>query len=99
MPKSKKRPRATAAVRPARGPTLATTPEKALTTATLALLEASLQIVQEAELHITAAARAGRDPAHQLDVHHHLRTAALGLLVAYSKLEDLPDPRESAPTA
>lgn len=31
-------------------------------------------------------------------MHHHLRTAALGLLVAYSKLENLPDPRGTAPT-
>lgn len=94
MPKSKTRPRAATAPRPARGRPLAPT----ITTATLALLEASLQLVQEAELHITAAARAGRDPAPELDVHHHLRTAALGLLVAYSKLENLPDPRGTAPT-
>lgn len=95
MPKSKKRPRAGTAPRPARGPAFAPT----LTTTTLALLEASLAVVQESELHITAAARAGRDPTPELAVHHHLRTAALGLMVAYSQLAGLPDPRDNvAPT-
>jgi hypothetical protein len=69
-------------------------PEKALETATLALTQASLEIVREAELHITAAARAGVGVEEALEVHLHLRTASLGLLVAYSQLAGLPDPRE-----
>ena len=96
MPKSKTRTRP-AAVRKA--PPGAHHPAT-LTTATLALTQAALEVVREAELHITAAARAGDgDGVDQaLEVHHHLRTGALGLLVAYSKLAGLPDPRDSAPT-
>lgn len=74
------------------------TPEKALSVATLALTQAALEVVREAELHITAAARAGQDPVPALEVHQYLRTAALGMLIAYSKLEGLPDPRDQATT-
>lgn len=97
MPTSKKRRPAAAPLRAQRTAAPAT-PEQALTQATLALLQASLQLVQEAELHITRAARAGEDTAPALDVHHHLRTAALGLLVTYHKLTGLPDPRDLVPT-
>jgi hypothetical protein len=93
MPKSKTR-RRPAADRPApAGPT----PPPTLTTATLALTQAAIQVVREAELHVTAAARAGEGVDEALAVHHHLRTGALGLLVAYSQLAGLPDPRLSAP--
>lgn len=94
MPKSKTRTRP-AAVRAA-GPR-AQRPAT-LTTATLALTQAALQIVQEAELNIRHAARTGEPTDQALEVHHYLRTAALGMLVAYSKLEGLPDPRDQVPT-
>lgn len=98
MPKSKtRRPRATAAPRPARGHPPVTA-QNALEVATLALLQASLEIVREAELRVTAAARQGEGVQEALDLHHHLRSASLGLLVAYSQLAGLPDPREQAPT-
>ena len=94
MPTSKKRASAPrrAANRPPRT-SAPPSPEQALSVATLALYQASLQIVREAEVRIMQAARAGEDAAHELDVHHYLRTAALGMLVAYSKLEGLPEPR------
>lgn len=91
MPKSKVRK--PAAARP--GP--AQRQPATLTTATLALYQASLEIVREAELEITRAARTDGDTDAALDVHHHLRTGALGFLIAYSKLTGLPDPRELAP--
>jgi hypothetical protein len=94
MPKSKTRVRPAAVRKAPPGPQHPPT----LTTATLALTQAALEVVREAELHITAAARAGDGVDQALDVHHHLRTGALGLLVAYSKLAGLPDPRDSAPT-
>ncbi len=90
MSTSKKR-----TTRPDNRPVPRVAPEKALETATLALTQASLEIVREAELHITAAARAGEGMEEALEVHHHLRTASLGLLVAYSQLAGLPDPRKS----
>lgn len=93
MPKSKTRPRAAAAHRPARGPTPAPTPERALEVATLALTQASLELVREAELRITQAAREGEGVDDALDLHHHLRSAALGLYIAYCQLAGLPDPR------
>ena len=93
MPKSKTRKRP--APSPVRSPRVQVPPTgyKALSTATLALTQASLEVVREAELHITHAARTGGDTDKALEVHHNLRSAALGLLVAYSLLEDLPDPR------
>lgn len=95
MPKSKTRRKPVQ--RPAAPPR--PTGPATLESATLALTQAALEIVREAELHITHAARTGGDTEQALDVHHHLRTGALGLLVAYSKLAGLPDPRESAPGA
>lgn len=68
-----------------------------LSTATLALTQAALEVVREAELTVQLNARAGTDTAEALEVHHYLRTAALGLLIAHSKLAGLPDPRDSAP--
>lgn len=94
MPKSKTRRRPAALRTAPYGPQ----PPPTLTTATLALVQASLEIVREAELHVTAAARAGEGVEEALAVHHHLRSGALGLLVAYSQLAGLPDPRLSAPT-
>lgn len=69
----------------------------ALETAALSLVQASLEVVREAELHITKSARAGDAEGLQkaLSVHHSLRTGALGLLVAYSELAGLPSPLES----
>lgn len=64
-------------------------PPATLQTATLALTQASLEIVREAELHM----RKGEDLT---EVHHYLRTAALGLMIAYSQLAGLPDPRDGA---
>jgi len=98
MPQSKKRTRPAAAPLRAQRPVTPTTPEKALTVASLALTQAALQIVQEAELHIARAARTGEGVEDALEVHHYLRTAALGMLCAYSKLEGLPDPRDQVPT-
>lgn len=95
MPKSKTRPRAP---RQQARPTPTPTPEASLRVATLALTEASLQIVREAELRIQLKVRAGEDPAAAIELHHYLRTASLGLLIAYSRLEGLPDPRQTAPT-
>jgi hypothetical protein len=75
------------------------TPEKALEVASLALVQASFEVVREAELHITAAARAGDAAAVEeaLAVHHELRSGALGFLVAYSRMAGLPDPRLEVP--
>lgn len=93
MPTSKPRkPRHIASPRPKVA--APSSPEKALEVATLALTQASLEIVREAELHITAAARKGEGVEEALEVHHNLRSAALGLLIAYSQLAGLPDPRE-----
>ena len=64
-----------------------------MSAALLALNQAALELVREAELHIQRDARAGEDPAKSLEVHHYLRTGTLGLLLAYSTLENLPDPR------
>lgn len=93
MPKSKTRkPARPVADRPA----APMTPERALEMASLALTEASLQIVQQAEIEVTRAVRSGDEAAvtAALAVHHHLRTASLGMLVSYSLLAGLPDPRE-----
>lgn len=93
MPKSKTR-RPARTDRPSSPPP---SPERALEVATLALVQASMEIVREAELHITKAARAGDQEGldKALSVHHELRSGSLGLLVAYSQLAGLPDPRES----
>lgn len=95
MPKSKVRRKPAAA--PPQG-SLQRQPAT-LSSATLALYQASLEIVREAELVITAEARAGGDTDKALDVHHHLRTGALGFLIAYSKMTGLPDPREAVTPA
>lgn len=81
--------------RPDSRPIPRVTAENALEVATLSLLQASLEIVREAELHITKAVRAGSGVEKALEQHHDLRTASLGLLVAYSKMAGLPDPRDS----
>lgn len=96
MPVSKQRKRAVRSVERSAHPPRPEGPAN-LETATLALTQAALEVVREAELHITAAARAGEDPTQALQVHHHLRSGALGLLVAYSQLAGLPDPRLAAP--
>lgn len=70
------------------------TAENALEVATLALVQASLEIVREAELRIGVAARSGEGVDEALRHHHNLRTASLGLLVAYSDMAGLPDPRK-----
>lgn len=93
MPKSKTRKR------PSAGPAHRPRPvgPATLQTATLALTQASLEVVREAEVNITMESRLGGDVEKALEVHHYLRTAALALLIAHSKLEGLPDPRDSAP--
>lgn len=93
MPKSKTRKRPSAAPAPRQRPVGPAT----LGTATLALTQASLAVVQEAEVNLRVEAQVGGDVAKAEEVHHYLRTAALGLLIAHSILEGLPDPRESAP--
>lgn len=95
MPKSKTRKKP-----PAAAPSKQPGRPHDITSATSALLLASLEIVREAELHITAAARAGdaEGLAKATEVHHYLRTAALGIMVAHSTLHNLPDPRDGAPT-
>lgn len=96
MPQSKTRKPTRRTDRPVRPPVTA---ENALEVATLALVQASFEIVREAEMHIAAAARSG-DPEKvdaALSVHHELRSGSLGLLIAYSQLAGLPDPRESHP--
>jgi hypothetical protein len=95
MPKSKTRTRP--APRPVR-PAPPVTGEKALEVASLALVQASLEVVREAELHITLTVRAGEGVDQALEVHHYLRSASLGLLVAYSQLAGLPDPRQPTTT-
>lgn len=97
MPKSKTRKTAPAAPAKARQQGR----PHDLPSATSALLLASLEIVREAELHITAAARAGdaEGLAKATEVHHYLRTSALGIMVAHATLNNLPDPRAAAPTA
>ena len=91
MPKSKTRKSTARPPAPPRQPAT-------LATALLALNQAALELVREAELHITRDVRAGVDPAKSLEVHHYLRTGALGLLIAYSELMDLPDPRQQVQT-
>jgi hypothetical protein len=91
MPKSKTRKPAR---RPDSQPIPRVTPANALEIATLSLVQASFEIVREAELHITAAARAGEGVEEALAIHHELRSGSLGLLVAYSKMAGLPDPRD-----
>lgn len=91
MPTSKTRtPRRPVPPRPARP----VSPEKALETATLALTQASLEIVREAENRIALAARRGDRATvdEALAVHDLLRASSLGLLTAYSRLAGLPDP-------
>lgn len=92
MPKSKTRTTRRPADRPSAPPV---SPEKALERATLALTQASLETVREAEEGILSAIRAGEDAGMAQEVHHLLRTASLALLIAYSRLAGLPDPRES----
>jgi len=91
MPTSKKRKPTT---RRDSQPLPRVTAANALEVATLALVQASFEIVREAELRITAAARSGEGVEEALAVHHELRSGSLGLLVAYSKLAGLPDPRD-----
>lgn len=97
MPKSKTRRPAKPKTTRQQAPLL---PEEELERKTLALVEASLELVRDAERAIALAA--WRSDAHTspeltaaLDIHHHIRTGSLALLVAYSKLAGLPDPRES----
>lgn len=65
--------------------------------ALFAVYEATTHLVREAELELRNAARAGDEDAvnKALEVHHYIRTGALGLLTGYSVLTDMPDPRES----
>lgn len=67
--------------------------------ATLAISEAALQLVKEAELRITKAAREGDRAALDaaLAVHLDLRTGALGLITAWSRLTGNPDPTTGEP--
>lgn len=94
MPTSKTRKKSPRP-RPA-GPRPPVTAENAMEVATLALVQASFEIVREAELRITVAARSGEGVEEALRDHHNLRTASLGLLVAYSEMAGLPDPRENS---
>lgn len=81
--------------RPDSQPLPRVTAENALEVATLSLVQASMELVREAELHITRAVRAGEGVEKALEQHHNLRTASLGMLVAYSGMAGLPDPRDS----
>jgi hypothetical protein len=90
VPKSKVRK----VSRPTTAPARPVTPEEALPKALFALYMASTDLVREAELRITHEVRAGQDPAQAIEVHHLIRTGALGFLTAYSELTGLPDPRE-----
>lgn len=74
-------------------------PEKMLEMATLALTEASLNVVREAEIQVTLALRAGDQERldEAVELHLLLRSASLGMLSAYSKLSGLPDPMENHP--
>lgn len=65
--------------------------------ALLAVYEASTHLVREAEVELRNAARAGDEDAvnKALEVHHYIRTGALGLLTGYSVLADMPDPRDA----
>lgn len=94
MPKSKTR---SAARRPSDKPAPLQSPEKALEMATLAITEASLNLVREAEIRITLAIRTGdQDKVNEaLALHLLLRTSSLGFLSAYSRLSGLPDPMKS----
>lgn len=94
MPTSKTRKKTVRPDRPARPPITA---ENAMEVATLALVQASFEIVREAEVRITAAARTGDKEKvdEALEEHLYLRASSLGLLVAYSQMAGLPDPREN----
>jgi hypothetical protein len=92
MPTSKTRKKTD---RPARPPVTA---ENAMQVATLSLVQASFEIVREAELRIGVAARTGDQQKVDaaLEEHLYLRASSLGLLVAYSQMAGLPDPRENS---
>lgn len=93
MPKSKTRRKPSGPPRPDTPPRM---PGNTLTSATLTLTEASIQLVRAGEEALGAAVRAGDDAAtaEAIEVHRYLRTASLALLVAYSKLSGNPDPRD-----
>lgn len=97
MPKSKTRKPAHRPVQDK--PAALPSPEKALEMATLAITEASLNIVREAETRVGLAVREGdREKLDEaLALHLLLRTASLGFLSAYSRLSGLPDPMANHP--
>lgn len=67
--------------------------------AALALSQAGLQLVKEAELRIAKAAREGDREALEaaLAVHLDLRAGTLGLITAWSRLSGNPDPTTGEP--
>lgn len=93
MPTSKKRKPA----KPTRTRSDIPLPPASLVSATLAVTQAALELVKEAEVVITKATREGDTEAiaQAVEVHHYLRTAGLGMLIAYSKQTGMPDPRDS----
>lgn len=68
-------------------------PKDDATIRVLALVKGSMEAVRVAERQIQQTIRAGGDPTHDIEVHHYLRVGALGVLVAYSQMTGLPDPR------
>lgn len=59
----------------------------------LALYRHNLDLIRVLEKEITLAARDGKDTKTLVDQHLQLRASALGVLVTYSQLTGLPDPR------
>lgn len=76
-----------------------TRPETQLTSTSLAFVRTGLDAVRQAEAQLTRLLRDGQGGTDEFDkaveVHLHLRAAALGALVAYSQLTGMPDPRDA----
>lgn len=87
--KTRKKPTRDAPARSARPATL--------TTATLAVTEAALQLVKESEAHIILAAREGGNTEEALAVHHSLRSGTLGFLEAWCRMTGQPSPITGEP--
>lgn len=79
---------------PRRGKEVSRTPKDQLAADTLEAYKTSTDLVRQSEALIIQAYRDGEDPSDLADAHLQLRSSALGLLVLYSKLTGLPDPRD-----
>lgn len=86
MPVSKTRKKAHGAPRSVRPPV-------SLEAATLRVLEASVLLVRESEMHVRTADAQGLPLDELMEIHSDLCAATLGLQVAYNRMTGQPDPR------